>query len=190
VERWYWICRKAGTEFKAGVESDGFQLLLERNVHNELKKRKLPTHILKPLSHKRREKEDRIMKLAPAYSTHSVIWPKKGIKKYSEYDKADYCFIAKLREEFMRHPKGAHDDILDTEAYGEDMLKPLMAGEEPVKEEVKPDPSAYTRATAEPEPSKMGFQRIGFGRQRTNQNYTRRAKNVRQHGMLISKRGA
>lgn len=122
---WLEVARIAGTTLRVGVENNSFQEIIRHGLQNELRRRGTSIKV-EPLKHQHRKKEDRIKRLAAPYSTGSILWPNKGIIKYGSLDDKQYNFMEELYTQYKRFPRsGGKDDILDAQAYAEDMFRPL-----------------------------------------------------------------
>lgn len=96
-----------------GIEEGVFTDAIEPFLREEMDKRKIYPRIT-PLKHRGIMKETRIRGLIPRYENRKV------------YHIENSC--TDLEEEYLRFPKAAHDDCLDTTAYQNQIAAPPSAG--------------------------------------------------------------
>lgn len=124
VSTWLPVAREVRTNFKVGIEDHSFQTYVERALRDELRRRGLSCHI-EGLKHRNRKKHDRIWRLAAPYQTRSVVWPRRMLKMAS--NAKEYDLVKLLYHQLTKFPHAGlnEDDLLDAQAYGEDLLRPL-----------------------------------------------------------------
>lgn len=119
IEHWMHISRRARTRLIVGVEESGLGTYLKFPVEDLMRKRGFTIEI-HPLKHRSRAKVDRIYRLASPYKLGSVLFPEK-------LDCGGYDLIEILKHQYLHFPRGGEgeDDLLDAQAYAEDLLLPL-----------------------------------------------------------------
>lgn len=96
-----------------GIEEGVYSDAIEPFLRDEMETRQTYPNII-PLKHRGIMKETRIRGLIPRYENRKV------------FHIGDSC--ADLEEEYLRFPKSAHDDCLDTTAYQNQVAAPPSAG--------------------------------------------------------------
>ena len=94
---------------KIGIEETQFKMAIEPFLNAEMRKRNHYMNIV-TLKHGGKSKELRIEALAPRFERGGVLFPEKY------FDDTDM-----LKDELIRFPKSAHDDLSDALAYQEQM---------------------------------------------------------------------
>jgi hypothetical protein len=124
VEHWHRVARRVRCDFRVGVEGHGLATYLVYPLKDEMRKRGFWVDI-KELKSQNRHKNDRIYRLASPYMLGTVLFPES-------IQKNGYDLIAVLKHQFMHFPRGGdgEDDLLDAQAYQEDLLIPRpMSGD-------------------------------------------------------------
>jgi hypothetical protein len=119
LEKWLHITRRARTRFVVGVEESGLGTYLKFPIEDAMRKRGFNLEI-QPLKHRSRAKVDRIYRLASPYRLGSILYPEK-------LDCGGYDLIEILKHQYLHFPRGGEgeDDLLDAQAYQEDLLLPI-----------------------------------------------------------------
>jgi len=119
LEKWMHITRRARTRFVVGVEDSGLGTYLKFPIEDLMRKRGFNVEI-QPLKHRSRAKVDRIYRLASPYRLGSILYPEK-------LDCGGYDLIETLKHQYLHFPRGGdgEDDLLDAQAYQEDLLLPI-----------------------------------------------------------------
>lgn len=146
--KWMDIASMYKGYYQFGIESDAFQLYVKFAM-DTLMREQGKRFAITELSHARRNKTDRIKRLNRVYSTGSVIWPFTMARRTEEG--RDYDLFQEFLKEFRKFPDaGVHDDILDCEAYGEEMMSPVDELVEPMERDLPTwhDASQYSREDA------------------------------------------
>ena len=160
IEKWDKIRMKYGGGFKIAIESVTYQTYIKFGLRNEARERGIPLPDVIPVKPESRGKNDRIKVLVAPYSKGCIVWPRK-LPKVSKLGHA-YDFIEVLYGEWSKWPRPqAHDDVLDVQAYAEDLFLPLLFKEEkkesvPIEQQAvnwgddgaRKHPSAQTRQEA------------------------------------------
>lgn len=126
AEKWWKIAQELGCEFDWAVEAVAFQTALKYPLRDEAIKRNLVLPEIKEVKPLNRSKGDRIAVLIPYYSARMIAWPAgDGIQKTSIKGRR-YNFVDAIYDEYSKWPHVSHDDVLDVQAYGEDMFGPML----------------------------------------------------------------
>ena len=151
-EHWDKISRKNGQgSIRLGLEENNTKTWLGRAVRNEMRRRGLAWSI-EFLKHGNKPKNVRIRTLGPVYSSRSVLWPEGEMMRYAGQWHGEvgepYDFKDKHRNEYRKWP-AIHAEILDSEAYTEQMVRPdrMNVHDETTENKRRSDPSVYTRTT-------------------------------------------
>lgn len=146
ITRWQNIAHLAGVGFRFGVEAVSFQLYVKAALENELRRRGASCFV-EELTHHYKSKGERVKLLAAPYSMGMVFWPRTMPKDYASGE-GGYDLIEHLRDEFLRFgPKSfnEHDDMIDAQAYGALLMRPV---DEPLEEkqvQIEAQWKAYSR---------------------------------------------
>lgn len=118
VEHWLHHSRRIRVRFIVAVEDHGLGTYLTYPLTDQMRRRGFFVEI-KPLKSSNRNKNDRIYALAEPYKLGSILYPEK-------MDKDNYDFIEVLKAQYLHFPRGGYgmDDILDVQAYQEELLIP------------------------------------------------------------------
>ena len=147
IFKWQNLAIELGVSFRFAIESYSFQQYIAFPLRDELRKRNMGVHI-EELVPRQQNKIDRIKVLATPFAAGRYMFPTRcpvlGVNG-REYD-----MYATFLTEYQRFPFGTHDDILDTMAYLEEMLRPMAFREEP-RSEIKKilDPGIYDSMAGE-----------------------------------------
>jgi len=150
----YWDeqCRKAGRGgIRLGIEENNTKTWLFPAIKNEMRRRGLSWSI-EPLKHGNKPKPERVRILGPVYASHSVLWPAGDMPRYTGqwFGARDepgqlYDFKKAHRNEYRKFP-AIHAEILDSEAYTEQMMRPDQMKTDPAERQApRPEPGAYRR---------------------------------------------
>ena len=122
IEPWIRRARAYGGSVKVGIEEVAFVDFLKLAMEDEMRKRELHFAI-EPLKTKNVSKIDRIKRLARPYSTGMFLWPRTIMK--TAVSGLPYDLIEVLRQEYLKFPNAADEDLFDTVAYVLDIMRPF-----------------------------------------------------------------
>jgi hypothetical protein len=125
--KWQEIANKTGTSFRCGIERGKFLNSYRTALEYEMRSRSRSFHVME-LMHGNRPKEERVAKLFIPYSHAAILWPRQ-LERINT-DGRRYDLVDHLRNEFYKYP-ACHVDLLDAEAYGEEILRPLVMSAAP-----------------------------------------------------------
>ena len=130
VEHWHKLCRRIRTRFVVGVESHGLGTYLQWPLKHTMRTRGFEQEIVE-LKSQNKHKNDRIYRLASPYRLGTVLFPES-------LPVDNYDLVEVLKQQFMHFPRGGdgEDDLLDAQAYQEDLLiaKPITTKDkEPIQ---------------------------------------------------------
>jgi phage terminase large subunit-like protein len=143
IEKWSIIARRARGNFRVAVEVISFEGYLRYPLANEARKRGIAMPTLEEIAPENRKKTDRINTLIRPYSAGAIYMPRKLPKDGA---KGHYDFIEAHNDQLLKFPNGSKDDVIDVEAYSEQMMRPLPMHTTPTKsEKVYARPGEYSR---------------------------------------------
>jgi hypothetical protein len=150
IIKWQDLARMAGTSFRVGIETFGFQEYISTALRDILRRRGTSANV-EALSHNYKSKADRISVLAGPYSIGQVFWPRSMTRASVREPGKTYDLVEILKDEYLRftaHNTGPHDDLMDAQAYGEFFMRPADMREGESVTIPSKQPGAYVRERA------------------------------------------